>query len=350
MGRTARARRDLPGNSGSPPSREYWYNAPMSIRFFAFLLCLPTIFAQNAGAPNQDTRAQAAATLRSMIESLPKLPFIATDFIVQPPNPDWETGMVSWVALDAKGTIYLLQRGEKADPVLVVDREGHILRSWGKGLYKIPHSVRIDPHGNVWTVDASSSVVMEFSPQGEKRMEIDVGGQPANSRSAFNGTTDIAFGPNGRIFISDGYGNARIVEYTADGKRVREWGSPGTGPGEFHLPHSIVIDEDNIIYIADRENGRIERFDLDGKYLGEFANLGRTYSLKLSGGALWAGMAPLNEPTGAPGWLVKMDRQTGKILGYVEVTEKGGLHSVEVSANGEPITNLANHVEWFKAK
>ena len=181
-------------------------------------------------------------------------------------------------------------------------------------------------------------------------MQIDVGGQPTNSRSPFVGTTDVAFGPNGRIFICDGYGNARILEYTSDGKRVREWGSAGTGPGQFHLPHSIVIDEDNIIYVADREGGRIERFDLDGKFLGEFPNLGRTYSLKLSGGALWAGMAPLNESTGAPGWIVKMDRKTGKILGYVEVTEKGGLHSVEVSATGEPITNLANHAEWFKAK
>jgi hypothetical protein len=265
-----------------------WYNARMSVRFCVLLLCLP-IFAQNAGAPNQDARAQAAARLRAMIEASPQLPFVATDFIVQPPNADWESGMVSWVALDGKGTFYLLQRGEKADPVLVVNRDGKILRSWGKGLYKIPHSIRIDPHGNIWTVDAASSTVLEFSPQGEKLMQIDVCGQPENSRSQFVGTTDIAFGPNGRIFISDGYGNARILEYTSDGKRVREWGSAGTGPGQFHLPHSIVIDEDNIIYVADRENGRIERFDLDGKFLGEFPNLGRTYSLKLSGGALWAG-------------------------------------------------------------
>jgi hypothetical protein len=84
--------------------------------------------------------------------------------------------------------------------------------------------------------------------------------------------------------------------------------------------------------------------------LGEFANLGRTYSLKLSGGALWAGMQPLDEPPGAPGWLVKLGRKTGKILGYVEVSGKGGLHSVEVSATGEPITSLANHIEWFKAR
>ena len=105
-----------------------------------------------------------------------------------------------------------------------MDLEGHLLRSWGKGLYKIPHSIRIDPHGNVWTVDASSSVVLKYSPHGEKLMEIDVGGQPENSGNAFNGTTDIAFGPDGRLFISDGYGNACILECTADGKRVPRMG------------------------------------------------------------------------------------------------------------------------------
>src|SRR5579863_7110703 len=209
----------------------------MSIRFFALLIVLPTLFAQNAAAPTQDARAEGAAHLRAMIEASPKLPFTGTDFVVQPPNADWECGMVSWVALDEKGTIYLLQRGEKADPVLVVDRDGKILRSWGKGLYKIPHSIRLDPQGNVWTVDAASSTVIKFSPQGEKLMQIDVGGQLQNSRSPFVGTTDIAFGPNGRIFISDGYGNARILEYTSDGKPVRECGSSGNGPGQFHLPH-----------------------------------------------------------------------------------------------------------------
>jgi DNA-binding beta-propeller fold protein YncE len=320
----------------------------MFIRFCVLFLCLP-IFAQNSGTPNQE--AQATATrLRTLIEASPRLPFSATEFIVQPANADWETGMVSWIALDGKGTLYLLQRGAKADPVLVVDREGHCCVPGEKVLYKIPHSIRIDPQGNVWTVDASSSVVLKYSPHGEKLMEIDVGGKPENSQNAFNGTTDIAFGPNGHLFISDGYGNARILEYRADGKRVREWGSAGTGPGQFHLPHSIVIDDGGIIYVADRENGRIQRFDLDGRYLGEFANLGRTYSLKLSGGALWAGMQPLDEPPGAPGWLVKLDRKTGKILGYVEVSGKGGLHSVEVSATGEPITSLANHIEWFKAR
>jgi hypothetical protein len=88
-------------------------------------------------------------------------------------------------------------------------------------------------------------------------MTIAVGEQPG-SNGPFNGATDIAFGRDGHLFITDGYGNARILEYTPDGRRVKQWGKPGSGPGEFRLPHAIQIDEDGIIYIADRENGTRE--------------------------------------------------------------------------------------------
>jgi DNA-binding beta-propeller fold protein YncE len=260
--------------------------------------------------------------------------------------------MVSWLARDTKtGVTWLIQRGDKADPVLAVDKDGRVLRSFGKGLYKIPHAIRLDPEGNVWTVDAGSSTVIKFSPNGTKLLEIDVGGVPEPTLTAFSGTTDVAFAPKGRILVSDGYANARILEYTADGKKVREWGSAGAGPGQFHLPHSIVVDENNILYVADRENGRIEEFDFDGKFLGEIPNLGRIYSLKLgTNGTLWAGMQPLNEPPGSPGWVVKLDRKTGKILGYVPVNERAGLHSVEDAGEGQPMTDVGNRVVWFKKR
>ena len=147
--------------------------------------------------------------------------------------------------------------------MIVVDRDGKVVRSWGKGMYTTPHAIRIDPQGNVWTTDAASSMVYKFSPEGKKLMEIEIGGQPTPC-GAFCSTTDIAFAPNGHLFISDGYRNARILEYTADGKKIREWGKAGTGPGEFRLPHSIQIDENGIIYVADRENGRIQQFDQQG--------------------------------------------------------------------------------------
>ena len=134
-------------------------------------------------------------------------------------------------------------------------------------------------------------MVYKFSPDGKKLLEINIGGQLYRPcRGNFCSTTDIAFAPNGHLFISDGYSNARILEYTPDGTKIKEWGTYGTGPGQFHLPHSIVrIDENGIVYVADRENSRIQRFDMDGKFLGEWDSMGRAFGLSLQGGALWPG-------------------------------------------------------------
>jgi DNA-binding beta-propeller fold protein YncE len=320
----------------------------------SLFLCL---FSLPVWAQNPDTAAldAQAAELRALVQQAPRLPMRRSELKIQPPDSDFGIGFPSSVAMDRNGLIYVLQRSEepgrppargKADPVIVVNREGKILRSWGKGLFKIPHSIRIDPAGNVWTVDASSSLVIKFTPQGEKLMEISVGGQP-ETKSGFNGTTDIAFAPNGHLFISDGYGNARILEYTADGKRLREWGSAGTGPGQFRQPHGIAV-EDGIVYVADRQNGRLKRFDLNGKYLGEWANLGMVTTVAMSGGALWIGTQQRNDPTSGLGWIMKIDRRTGKILGYVDSAH--GHHVVNLARNGDLLSGARpDTVLWFHA-
>jgi 6-bladed beta-propeller len=295
------------------------------------------------------TQAKATSELRARIEASPMLPFKGVLFAARPLNGGWESGTVSGTAVDSKGMIYEIQRGEKAEPVVVLDPNGTILRSWGSGDFKIPHSIRIDPAGNVWTVDASSSTVIEYSPLGKRLMTIAVGEQP-NNGSPFNGTTDVAFGPNGHIFITDGYGNARVLEYTAEGKRVNQWGKHGSGPGDLDLPHAIQITAQGIIYVADRENGRIETFDLQGNFLGEIAALGRVYSFKLTHGALWASMGPFDQPPGSSSWVVKLDPQSGKILGHLNVPEDRGGHSLEVMPSGEPLITLGNGILWFKKK
>jgi DNA-binding beta-propeller fold protein YncE len=314
------------------------------ICFAALFLSLP-LFAQ---APSKEELDARAEKLRALLRGSPSLPLKMGELPVQAPRPDWSLEMVSSVAVDRKGMIYLLQRGAKADPVIAVDRDGRILRSWGKGLYKIPHSIRIDPSGNVWTADAASSMVYKFSPEGKLLLEINVGGLPANPRSEFCGTTDIAFAPDERVFISDGYANARILEYRANGKRIREWGSPGTGPGEFRLPHGLTIDREGIIYVADRENGRIQRFNLEGRYLGEWNDLGKTFSITVTpAGDLWIGTQPHNVANGVEPWLVKVDRKTGKIIGCVE---SKGHHSVDVNSDGEPLTGARpDKVLWFRS-
>jgi DNA-binding beta-propeller fold protein YncE len=242
-------------------------------------------------------------------------------------------GTVSSVAADRDGAIYVFQRGDQADPVIVVNTEGRLLRSWGRGMFQVPHSIRVDPQGSIWTVDAGSSRLLKFSPQGEKLQEISVGEVAVGDKCAFPtlcGTTDIAFSPTGRIFVSDGYGNARILEYSHSGARLRVWGSAGTGPSQFRIPHGIAAGE-NVVFVADRENARIQRFDLEGRYLGEWTHLGRPYALKISGGALWVAITTLEQSGRAP-WLLQVDPASGKLLGQVQAP---GPHSIDVTRSGE---------------
>lgn len=281
-----------------------------------------------------------AAELRKLIAETPRLELESVPLGARMANAS-SLGTVSSVAADGKGTIYLLQRGDQADPVIVVDTQGRVLRSWGKGLFTVPHSIRIDPDGNIWTVDAGSSVLLKFTPEGKKLQEIDVGEVATGSDCAFPtlcGTTDVAFGPAGRLYISDGYGNARILEYTAAGKRERVWGSKGTGPSQFQIPHGIAFDG-RVVYVADRTNARIQRFDPDGHYLGEWTHLGRPFALKLESGALWVALMTLeaggaNQSVRAQPWIFKVDPASGKALGQIEAP---GPHSIDVDAGGQVV-------------
>jgi DNA-binding beta-propeller fold protein YncE len=315
-------------------------------------LVLALLGALHAGVSGQSTQTAdataATVELRALVQRAPKLTLTPREIAPRPPRTGWAMGMVSWLASDASGLVYMLQRGDTADPVVVVNRDGNVVRSWGAGLYVMPHAIRIDPQGNVWTTDAASSNVIKFTPSGTKLMEIAVGGQPSPCRNNFCGTTDIAFAKNGHLFISDGYANARILEYTGDGKKIREWGAPGTGPGQFRLPHSIQIDEDGLVYVADRENGRVQWFDQAGRYLGEWASFGKTFSLKAEGGAIWLATQPKDEPNLSPGWLMKIDRQTGTIGGYVDIT---GVHGMDTTPNGELLVGPgpdAKAPQWFQ--
>jgi DNA-binding beta-propeller fold protein YncE len=271
------------------------------------------------------------AGICSAVHAQPKLTLTETQMAAKLP-PSLTLGTVSSVAIDSKGVLYVLHRGDKADPVVVVNQDGKVLRSWGKGMFTVPHSIRIDPDGNVWTVDAGSSVLQKFTPEGKKLQEISVGEVATGDKCAFPtlcGTTDVTFGPNGRLFISDGYGNARVLEYSADGRRVKVWGGPGKGPGEFQIPHGIAYDRDTL-YVADRTNARIQRFDLNGKYLGEWNNVGRPFALQVSGGALWVAGMTLEQK--ATPQILKIDMANGNILGQ---TAAPGPHSIGINANGE---------------
>jgi DNA-binding beta-propeller fold protein YncE len=305
--------------------------------------------ARTSQQTNQEAAAAATADLRARLAAGPKVTGLTeTTLAPTPPSEGWMMGMVSWVASDRDGLIYLLQRGTNADPIIVMDQKGKVVRSWGKGMYTMPHAIRIDPQGHVWTTDAASSKVYEFSREGKLMLEITVGGQPARCPNNFCSTTDIAFAPGGHLLISDGYSNARVVEYTTDGTKVREWGAPGTGPGQFRLPHSIQVDEKGVIYVADRENARVERFDREGNFLGAYTQYGKTFGLRLAGRTLWLATQPKNEPNLAPGWLIAINRDTGELQRSIDAT---GLHGMDVMTNGNLIFGPgpnASSPRWFR--
>ena len=271
-------------------------------------------------------------------EVSPAVPEVRTAEIrVTPPGDDWRLGRVSWVASDRSGLVYLLQRGDSADPIVVVDRTGRIIRSFGKGLYRLPHSIRLDRQGNVWTTDAYTSDIRKFSSDGRLLMTIAGDPPPAECTSRNRvtcGTSDIAISPNGHIFAADGYWNARIIEYAADGRKVREWGSKGSGPGEMNLPHSIVIDDRGIVYVADRDNNRIQRFTSEGRWIDAWPLNGQPFSLELAGRTLWIGVAQRSPSNTLQPTLVRADASTGRVLWQVPVT---GGHGMSTLAGGDTL-------------
>jgi streptogramin lyase len=318
----------------------------MKVSRYALLLISTLQAAPQASAP--PAVAEQTAQLRALIGNSPRLTLQKTVVSIQPPSPDWTTDYVSSVAVSRDGTFYVLHRNLNVDPVLAVDKTGKIVRSWGRGLYTNPHSIRVDPEGNIWTVDSGSSVVLKFSPAGTQLLRFEIGEVP-QARGASRGAIDIAFASGGRLFIADGYRNARVLEYDKQGKRIRAWGSAGTGPGEFTLPHGIAI-HDKIIYVADRQNGRIQHFDLEGRYLGEWTHLGKTFSITAGPDAsLWIGTHPRDVINEAPGWIVKIDRKTGKVLGYLD---SPGLHSVCTTVSGDVVSDPgrgnSNKLQWFR--
>ncbi|MGE3334205.1 MAG: peptidyl-alpha-hydroxyglycine alpha-amidating lyase family protein [Rhodospirillaceae bacterium] len=266
------------------------------------------------------------ASLVEMIKTVPLLPMERTEIKVP-----MKLGMVSAMAVDKAGNIYILHRPKDGDPIVVVDKGGKILRSFGKGMYTIPHSIHIDPQGNVWTTDANTSKVRKFSADGKSLLEITVGEIPDEKRP-FCSVTGVAFPASGNVLISDGYCNARILEYTQDGKRVKTWGAKGKGNGEFTLPHDVTIGTEGRIFVADRENGRVQWFDKDEKYLGQKLIGGRLYSVAAApDGGVYVGVAAKGGATlDENANIFKINTKTGAVEGRIEMMS----HETEIGADG----------------
>jgi DNA-binding beta-propeller fold protein YncE len=195
--------------------------------------------------------------------------------------PGWLFGEVPAVAVDSSDRVYAFTRGKH--PMIVFDRDGNFLRSWGEGIFHRPHGLSIGPDDTIYCTDEGDHTVRKFTTGGRMLLEIGLPGQaaPFMSGQPFNRCTHTALSPAGDIYVSDGYGNARVHKFSSSGALIMSWGGPGTGPGQFNIPHNICCDPDGWVYVADRENNRIQIFDSGGRFTGEWRNLHRPCALCL---------------------------------------------------------------------
>lgn len=199
--------------------------------------------------------------------------------------PDGIEMRAAAVAVDSQNRVFCFNR--VADhPVLVFDPDGNFLSSWGAGLFAQPHAIRFDDQGFLWLTDGHLMQFMKFTPEGKLLQTIGVKGQrsdtgvPPDDLSStawkkvthgggpFNIPTDIAFAADGAMFMTDGYGNARVHKFAPDGSYQFSWGQPGNAPGQFNLPHGVWVDRRGRVLVADRENDRVQVFDQNGGSLG----------------------------------------------------------------------------------
>jgi len=193
--------------------------------------------------------------------------------------PGWSFKEIGAVGTDRQDNVYVFNRGEH--PMIVFDRDGNFLKSWGEGVFPRAHGLHMAPDDTVWLTDDGDHTVRQCTLDGKILLEIGIPGKPAPymSNEPFHRCTHTALSPQGDIYVADGYGNAAVHKFNPKGKLLKSWGAPGTDPGEFNIVHNIVCDDDGWVYVADRENHRIQVFDGDGRYETQWNNLHRPCAL-----------------------------------------------------------------------
>ena len=202
-----------------------------------------------------------------------------------PTLPDGESfAVVSTVATDSQDNLYVFQRTDP--PVVVFDREGNYLNAWGHGAFNSPHGMSISDDV-IYLTDRDDSVAVSYTLEGrpllvlgDRGVHSDTGCEtPADlvprAAGPFNYPTEMVKGPSGDIYVSDGYRNSRIHKFTAQGELIKSWGTPGSSePGEFHLPHSLMVDAEEKVYVCDRTNRRVQIFDSEGEFITMWTGMG----------------------------------------------------------------------------
>lgn len=231
----------------------------------------------------------------------------------------WSFVEVAGVATDSRDRVYVFNRGEH--PIIVFDRNGAFISSWGEGVFKRAHGLTIGPDDSVWCTDDLDHTVRKFTTEGRLLLTLGTSGKPSETGvdgidyrtikrggPPFHRPTNLALAADGSMYVTDGYGNARVHKFAADGKLLFSWGEPGNGPGKFNLPHGIALDRAGRVYVADRENSRLQIFTPEGKFVAQWANLDRPMQVIIDAmdnvfvvGVGWkAGRFPWQEPPANP--------------------------------------------------
>ncbi len=181
-------------------------------------------------------------------------------------------GLVSGIACDSQDRVYVFNRLPNP-AVLVFDRAGRLLTRWGEGQFRHPHGIWISPSDELYLTDRETHLVSRWTFEGKLLQQWGTPNRPGAPGEPFNEPTHAVVTPDGDLYVSDGYGQSRVHRFAADGRLLTSWGEPGSGPGQFNLPHDVWVDSRDRVLVCDRPNERIQHFDRDGRYLGEWRDL-----------------------------------------------------------------------------
>jgi NHL repeat len=275
----------------------------------------------------------------------------------------WSFRDVAAVAVDRKDQVYVFNRGEH--PMIVFDRNGNFLRSWGEGRFPRAHGLHIGPDETLYCTDDGDHTMRRCTLDGKVLLELGIPGRPAPymSGTPFHRCTHTALSPKGEIYVADGYGNARVHKYTPDGRLLMSWGGPGTRPGQFNIVHNICCDGDGWVYVADRENHRVQIFDGNGRYETQWNNLHRPCGLCAQGdrqpifyiGELGPS-TPVNLPWPNIGPRLSIVTHDGKLLAELGDPHAGEApgqfiapHGLAVDSHGDIYVGEVSYTAWPQA-
>ena len=268
----------------------------------------------------------------SVVEGWPKIP------------AGWSFTMVSNISGDSRGRIYVASRGDH--PITIFEPDGKFVGTMGENdipptmnydltvsprkpisVKRWVHGIHVDPSDNVWVTDLARHIVLKFSPQGKLLLTLGTPGESGESPKHFFQPSSVAVGRTGDVFVADGYGNSRIVKFSADGKYVRAWGKKGSAPGEFDTPHCVALDALGRVYVAERVNNRVSVFDGDGRFLAQWTGLKGADAVTVHDNFVYVGTGPEKR-------LIRFDLEGRNLGDAVPAASLGYPHGIYIDRGG----------------